>query len=158
MRLANSMFALLLATLAIPLGCDWIPGSSLSFRQSVRTWEPVISDECLVLGTYIFAVDAGFPPFDAKASVKMKTLNKDAMEFLPPNFDINYRLNGNLYYQQAFELKNGKGSFREFQPNFWDFDANDEIEYSICGSGGTIPTFTEISVKFDYKFDKQDMN
>ena len=77
------------------------------------------------------------------------------MEFLPPNFDLNYRLNGNLYYQQAFELKKGKGSLRESQPNFWNFKTDDRIDYEICaGGGGTIPTFTQVSLRLEYKFDK----
>ena len=159
MRFANTSFVALLAALAIPLGCDWLPGSTLSFGQSVRTWTPVNSGQCLTLGTYEFALDSQFLPFDAKASVRMKTQFKEDMEFLPRFFDINYRLDGNIYYQQAFELNKGKGSFREFQPNSWNFDAGDELVYEICaGGGGTIPTFTDISVKFDYKFEKLQMN
>ena len=102
-----------------------------------------------------FALAADIPPFDAKASVKMTTDEKEKMELLPSLFDIRYRLNGDPYYLQNFELSKGKGSFKEYQPDFWHFDAGDEIEYSICAGGqGNIPTFTEISVKFDYKFPK----
>lgn len=157
MRFSKLAAFALVTALALPLGCDWPQGSSMSFSQVVRTWSPLNSGQCLTLGTYQFQMDADFGPFDAKASVRMKTNNKDDMEFLPPFFDINYRLNGNLYYQQDFELSKGKGSFREYQPDFWSFDDEDEIEYEICaGGGGTIPTLTEISVKFDYKFAKFD--
>jgi hypothetical protein len=153
MRFSKLGVVALVAALAVPLGCDWPPGSTMSFSQTARTWLTIDSGECLVVGTYQFEVDADFLPFDAKASVKMKTDDKEDMEFLPQFFDINYRLNGDLYYQQDFELSNGKGKFREFQPNFWSFEDGDELEWEVCaGGGGSIPIFTDISVKFDYKF------
>ena len=144
----------LVIALVLPLGCDWPPGSSASWSQTVRTWVPLSSGQCLTLGSYTFAVGAVWPAFDVKASLKMKTDDKDDQEFLPSYFQINYRLNDTPIYQQEFDLKNGKGSSSQSHPSGWTFEADDELSYQICQDGGYIPFGTQISAKFDYKFAK----
>lgn len=156
MRSPLALVLALVGLVAIPLGCDWPPGSTASWSQTVRTWVPLSSGQCLTLGSYAFAVGADWPEFDVKASLKMKTANKDDQEFLPPYFQINYRLNGTPIYQQEFDLKNGKGSSNQSHPDGWTFNVNDEISYEICQSGGYIPFGTQISASFNYKFAKLD--
>jgi hypothetical protein len=158
MHLDKRIVLLLTGALLSLHGCDWAQGSTLSWSQTMTIWQQVDSGNCLTLGTYTFAQDVVMPPFDDKSSLQMKTPDKNDQESLPLFFDINYRLNGDPYYQHAFELKKGKGSIRQHQSNFWQFEEDDEIEYQICtGGGGTIPFGTQIAVRFDWKFDKPDV-
>jgi len=157
MRLRNRTASLLLAALAGLLGCDWIPGSTLSWSQSVRTWEDLASGECLNLGVYEFALGATIGPFTGKSSISMRTDNKQDQENLPPFFDINWYKNVEVapFYTEEFDLSKGKGGLRLDQPNFWTYVIGDKIRTEICaGGGGVIPTFTDISYSTTWKFSR----
>jgi hypothetical protein len=152
MRFEKTFVALLLSSLVGGLGCDWYPGSTLSWSQTVRTWEPILSGQCMLVGSYTFRTASTMPPFDLKTAIGMRTQNKDDQELLPFNADLNYRLNGNLVFQAAYELNKGKGKFAGSSLSPWNFAADDVLDVELCAGGGNIPTHTMVSQSLRMKF------
>jgi hypothetical protein len=155
MPTSKTRFALAFAAASALLACDWYPGSTLSWSQTVRTWDPILGGNCMLVGSYEFRTDATMPPFDLKSSIAMRTENKDDQELLPQFVDVNYYLNASFLYQVPYELKKGKGKISLEAPFTWNFAEDDVLDVELCAAGGNIPIHTMVSQSMSLKFWKQ---
>lgn len=154
MRFERTFVALLLAALVGGLACDWYPGSTLSWSQTIRTWEPILNGQCQLVGSYTFRTASSMPRFDLRSGISMRAENRDDQELLPLNVDLNYRLNGTLLYQAGFDLNKGKGRFSGSSGSAWNFAEDDVLDVELCAGGGNIPIHTMVTQSLSLRFQR----